>query len=287
MYKTFLTKAVYILMSVVLLLTTFVACGSAKIPTAVSPDVNYPPKLPEMEGVEPLTDDLVAEIEQAFRRQNGYDMKWFHWDNIVTRHFGYIYMGKVDGYVILLESSSSWNSVGSFRFSPLPQYKTRINVSGYAYKDGRIVPVEEIALDREQAMVIYDRYCVLEDAIFARTDLDDPYETLTGEVPPLEECPYLEEDLIAIGVPERFFAENGPEAKYLGTYHGCIVFSARNSFDSGLMSQGLPVCVDAMHDFYVFRNGEAYDLNEAFLYGYLTVEDVRTIVYHVYGERLA
>ena len=268
------------------LLSVLVACGSAKIPTAVSPDVDYPPKFPNVEGIEPLTDDLVAEIEQAFRRQNGYDMKWFHWDNIVTRHFGYIYMGKVDGYVILLESSSSWNSVGSFRFSPLPQYKTRIDVSGYAYKDGQIVPVGEIDLDKAKAEIIYDRYCALEDAIFEREDLDDPYVTLTGEVPPLEECPYPEEDLIASGIPERFFTERGLEAQYLGTYHGCIVFATRNSFDSGLVSRWLPICVDALHDFYVYRNGEEYDLNEAFRYGYLTEEDVRTIVYYVYGERL-
>ena len=285
----FLKKAIGILLLSVLLLVTLAACGRKEIPVAVSPDVDYPPKFPYMEGVEPLTDSMVAEIEQAFREQNGYDMKWFNWDNIVTRHFGYIYMGTVDGYVILLASSSNWNSEGIFQFPPLPQYyKTRLNVSGYAYKDGQIVSVGEIDMDREKAKVIYDRYCALETTIFERDDLDDPYTTITGELPPpLEECPYLQEDLVAAGIPEQFFAENGLKAKYLGTYHGCIVFATRNPFDSGLVSQGLPVCVYALHDFYVFRNGEEYDLNEAFLYGYLTEDDVRTIVYYMYGERLA
>ncbi|MBO5111113.1 MAG: hypothetical protein J6D21_10420 [Clostridia bacterium] len=47
-------KTVGILMLCALLFITFVACGSTKIPTAVSPDVDYPPKFPDMEGVEPL-----------------------------------------------------------------------------------------------------------------------------------------------------------------------------------------------------------------------------------------
>ncbi|MBO5109192.1 MAG: hypothetical protein J6D21_00605 [Clostridia bacterium] len=258
-------KVVSILMLCVLLLVTLAACGSEQIPVAASPDVDYPPKFPEMDGVAPLTEQLVAEIETAWRNANGYDMKWFNWDNIVTRHFGVMYMGTVNGYVILLQN----------------------NAAGYAYKDGALYSLTDVSLDSASATVISDRLAALKEQISQRTDLDDPYATVLGDLPPaLEECPYSRADLLAAIDAS---GEDDPFARstYLGTYHGCIVFVSKNLWDeygNGLVAG---VAYDRGQDaFWVVRNDETCTLDEAFQRGYLTVDDIRTIMYYRYGERV-
>ena len=273
------------LMICVLLFGTFTACGTAKIPTATAPEVDYPPKIPEITDVEPLTDEMVAKIEAAWRDKYGYDLKWFNEDNLETRHFGMLYVGVVDGYTVLFKCKGG--SSGHLQIKPLASYEVHTSVSGYVYKDGEISPLNEISFNYAEAKTILDRFMELDDKIFQMDDLYDPYVTVLGDTPsPLEECPYSEEDLLAaIGATEEYNPFEG--STYLGTYHGCIVFVSKNMWDeygNGIIAG---VAYDRGQDtFWIVRNGESCSLEDAFEYGYLTVDDIRTIMYYRYGERV-
>ena len=280
-----------VLLLCALLLTMLAACGNEPIPVAVAPDVDYPPKMPEIKGVEPMTKELQTEIEAAWRETYGYDMKWFNEDNIVTRHFGTFYLGSFDGYVLLC-SSRGLDQYSSILIDPY-RFPARVrSISGcFAYKDGAFTPLYEIEFNYSEAKTIYERLLAFSDAIYDRYDLEDPYVTFISDPPaPVGECPYAEENLLkAIGL---FGTEQGENyfkgAKYLGTYHGCIVFISDTGATWDMYGNGTiaGVAYDLEDGFWLIRNGEVLTLEEAFMYGYLTAEDVRTVMYHWYGERV-
>lgn len=258
-------KKVSILLSCILLLGALTACGTAKIPVAVAPDVDYPPKFPEMEGITPLTEAQITEIEQAFREEYGYDMKWFNWDNPVTRHFGYVYLGTMDGYTLLFslrggcgdpvgKNGTVW--IDFLRFS-----SNYLAATCYGYKDGEWFSTYELDLNHVKARAIYQRYCAFEELLYARDDLIACDLNSLDGLPPLEECPYSEEDLLAAGLPDWVLSTG----TYLGTYHGCIAFYARSDWDD-------------LRVVYLFRNGKVMKLEDAFNNWYLTVEEYFTLI---------
>ena len=257
-------KKVSILLSCILLLGALTACGTAKIPVAVAPDVDYPPKFPEMEDVTPLTDAQIAEIERAYREEYGYDIKWFNWDNPVTRHFGYVYLGTMDGYTLLFSLRGGYGDPvkkdGSVWIAPLKFSASALDATCYGYKDGEWINPWELDLNYVKAKKVHQRYSAFEELLFAQSDLVALDLNSTDGLPPLEECPYSEEDLLAAGLPDWVLSTG----TYLGTFQGCIAFSAQGFWDD------LPTA-------YIFRNGKLMKPAEAFDYGYLTAEDYFTI----------
>ena len=257
-------KKVSILLLCVLMLGILASCGTAKIPVAVAPDVNYPPKFPEMEDVTPLTEAQITEIEQAFREEYGYDMKWFNWDDPVTRHFGYVCLGTMDGYTLLFSLSGGYGDPvkkdGSVQVASVRFASNYLSATCYGYKDGEWFSPHELDLNHAKARAIYQRYCAFEELLYARDDLVALDLNSTDGLPPLEECPYSDEDLLAAGLPEWVLSTG----TYLGTYHGCIAFYARDPWYGYLTA-------------YIFRNGKLMKPAEAFDCGYLTAEDYFTI----------
>lgn len=248
------------------LLSTFAlaSCGTAKIPVAVAPDIDYPPKFPDMEDVTPLTDAQIADIERAYREEYGYDIKWFNWDDPVTRHFGYVYLGTMDGYTLLFSLSGGYEvdeKNGSVQVASVCFASNYLTANCCGYKDGEWFSPHELDLNHAKARDIYQRYCAFEELLFAQSDLVALDLNSTDGLPPLEECPYSEEDLLAAGLTEWVLSTG----TYLGTYQGCIAFSAEGPWDD------LPTA-------YIFRNGKLMKPAEAFDFGYLTAEDYFTII---------
>ena len=255
-----------------ILLSALAACGAKEIPVAVSPDVDYPPKFPVLEGVEPVSEERIAEIEQVYREKYGRDIWWFNWDDPITRYFGYLCLGEMDGYTLLFSlhgEAESGEQTRKVYINPLPSIPSRLGARFMAYKDGEWINLSETPQNYTLARAIHERFCSFEELLYQRDDLYDTVWGIDSEsVPPLEECPYSDEDLIEAGFIDWMVLEG----TYLGTYHGCIAFVARDRWDN------LPTL-------YVLRNGELIGdygdgaAHTLFARGNITVEEYHTLIY--------
>lgn len=255
-----------------ILLSALASCGTKEIPVAVSPDVDYPPKFPVLEGVEPVSEERIAEIEQVYREKNGRDIWWFNWDDPITRYFGYLCLGEMDGYTLLFSlhgEAEPGEQTRKVYINPLPSIPSRLGASFMAYKDGEWINLSKTPQNYILARAIHERFCSFEELLYQRDDLYDTVWGIDSEsVPPLEECPYSDEDLIEAGFIDWMVLEG----TYLGTYHGCIAFGARDRWDN------LPTL-------YVLRNGELIGASgdraahTLFARGNITVEEYHTLIY--------
>ena len=75
--------------------------AGADLPTLAVPAVDYPADLPELPGMEPLSEDKIREISDAWYAKEGYALKWFNEGNILSRHFGWRYYGTAEEGIVL------------------------------------------------------------------------------------------------------------------------------------------------------------------------------------------
>ena len=261
-----------------LLLLVLVGCGGAGLPVATLPEVEYPANfLPLSSDVAPLTQTQIEEIEEAWCTQNGYPLKWFDRNDLVTWYFGWRYYGQTDGYVILARPghSPACVTIGTERIN------ATVAIELYAYAEGELIPLPDGEFEGRDLSAAVEAHKAYEEWLREREDRYDPYSYENFSGTDLEPCPYSEDSLAQWGIPYT-----SDYYTYCGTYHGCIVFrvmTLTTVVDDEKWIGG--VTIDRGNDcFLVYRDGQRYYLEEAFEYGYLTWEDIKTIAYHYYGE---
>lgn len=209
-----------------------------------------------------MTEEERARAERMWRQTYDYEIRWYEADTVETRHYGVRYCGRFDGFPILAFPEAK-GATAQFTFRVL-QYS---GLNSFA-KVG--VPEDVIAA--------VERYHeAFEAAILAGDGLDDPLRLDGQDLPPLGECPLSADEL-----PDGLRAD-----QYLGTYHGCSVFFYRDLSAADTTATrigGVPFWHGEYYAFRAYQYGKVYRLEEAFLRGYLTYEDLRAVAGYAYGE---
>ena len=249
--------------------------AGADLPTLAVPAVDYPADLPELPGMEPLSEDKIREIAEAWYAKEGYALKWFNEGNIFSRHFGWRYYGTAEEGIVLYRPTYTlygWHDENEI-------FRYHMTYERYVYREGEFYTFEDAEVSEETVAAAEWYHKVLEETLLSREDRDDPYVNDGTDLPPLEACPYTAETLAKWGI--------AASDQYLGTYNGCIVVEEnRDDFiPTGYFPQAIAgkIFCAAGDRIYVYGNGERYSLADAFERGYLTVADVAAIAYYYQG----
>ncbi|MBO5110908.1 MAG: hypothetical protein J6D21_09355 [Clostridia bacterium] len=243
------------------------------MPRYYAPDIEYPADFFALDGVDSLTAEQIEAIETAWQIENGYALKWFNQNDIVTRHFGWRYYGTVEEGILL------YRPLYQLEIVDTDPGKSVMTYQRYVYKDGIFTPFEEANLSEESVTFATQIHETYEKLIAARADLDDPDAHAAPVFGSIRPCLYTDTALASWGIdPET--------VKYYGTYNGCVVFEELDGLS--LTEHQIWIIGGKPFDRYgdrlvVYKDGEKYTLAEAFERGYLTVEDISDIAFYRYG----